>query len=60
MKWSINRRSTRRVEGAGRAGAGEVERRVMWRDLVLESGLVYQMQQSAGWRKSPDLIAFRW
>lgn len=49
MKWSINRRSTRRVEGGGEAlgGEGGEKSDVEW-IWSWSRGLVYQMQQSAG------------
>lgn len=61
MKWSTSRQNTRRVREKGRAqgGAGRGERRVMWRDLVLESGAGLSNAAKCRLRKSEwTLLAF--
>ena len=61
MKWSTSRQNTRRVRERDRAqgGAGRGERRVMWRDLVLESGAGLSNAAKCRLRKSEwTLLAF--
>lgn len=61
MKWSTSRQNTRRIRERGRAqgGAGRGERRVMWRDLVLESGAGLSNAAKCRLRKSEwTLLAF--